>query len=242
MTTKAYFTTSWDDGSIYDLKLAELLTRYNIKGTFYIPIRNRERQDNITSNEIREIATRFEIGGHTHSHVILTEVSDEIARQEIENGKKELENILGKEIEAFCFPRGKYRKEHIKMAKNSGFLFCRTTGFLRTKDLIKRREMLMHTTLQFYPHRRFNFFISAIKRKDVEGISLITKCFKNDFYNFLNTILEFIKINGGIFHLWGHSWELEKCHLWDKLEDFFRQLNGIPLIYKTNSELWNDCI
>ena len=30
-------TTSWDDGSIQDLKLGELLMKYGIKGTFYIP-------------------------------------------------------------------------------------------------------------------------------------------------------------------------------------------------------------
>lgn len=242
MTTKAYFTTSWDDGSIYDLKLAELLTRYNIKGTFYIPIRNRERQDNITSNEIREIATRFEIGGHTQSHVILTEVSDEIARQEIEDGKKELENILGKKTEAFCFPRGKYNKKHLEMAKYSGFLFARTTGYLRINNLLEKEKGLMHTTLQFYPHRFLNLCISTFKRVDREGFPLLLKHYRGDYFDFLNSILTHIIRHGGVLHLWGHSWELEKYHLWNNLEDFFKQLNDGLLIYKTNLELWNDCI
>lgn len=40
---KAIVTTSWDDGHPSDLKLAELLKRYDVPATFYIPIDNRER-------------------------------------------------------------------------------------------------------------------------------------------------------------------------------------------------------
>ncbi len=36
---KVYFTTSWDDGSIYDMRLAELLLKYGLKATFYIPLK-----------------------------------------------------------------------------------------------------------------------------------------------------------------------------------------------------------
>jgi len=32
----------------------------------------------------------------------------------------------------------------------------------------------------------------------------------------------FIMNNGGIWHLWGHSWEIEANSDWDKLESIFR--------------------
>jgi len=35
---KAVITTSWDDGSIFDLKLKDLLKRYSIPATFYVPV------------------------------------------------------------------------------------------------------------------------------------------------------------------------------------------------------------
>ena len=37
-------TTSWDDGHPLDFKLAELLNKYNLKGTFYIPRSNAEHR------------------------------------------------------------------------------------------------------------------------------------------------------------------------------------------------------
>jgi peptidoglycan/xylan/chitin deacetylase (PgdA/CDA1 family) len=39
---KVTVTTSWDDGHILDVKLSELLKKYNLKGTFYIAPKNRE--------------------------------------------------------------------------------------------------------------------------------------------------------------------------------------------------------
>jgi len=27
---------------------------------------------------------------------------------------------------------------------------------------------------------------------------------------------------GGVFHIWGHSWEIEKYKMWDELELFFK--------------------
>ncbi len=54
---RVIITTSWDDGHPLDLKLAELLQRYAIPATFYIPIDNIERQG-MNTQEIREIAQK----------------------------------------------------------------------------------------------------------------------------------------------------------------------------------------
>ena len=32
-------TTSWDDGSVFDLKTAECLAERNLAGTFYVPVK-----------------------------------------------------------------------------------------------------------------------------------------------------------------------------------------------------------
>jgi len=41
---EAIVTTSWDDGHPSDLKLVELLRKYDVPATFYIPIDNFERR------------------------------------------------------------------------------------------------------------------------------------------------------------------------------------------------------
>jgi hypothetical protein len=43
---------------------------------------------------------------------------------------------------------------------------------------------------------------------------------------------------GGVFHLWGHSWEIEKYGLWEKLERFFAHVKEqSETIAVTNSDL-----
>jgi peptidoglycan/xylan/chitin deacetylase (PgdA/CDA1 family) len=41
---KAVVTTSWDDGHPLDLKLAELLKKYDVPATLYMPMDNPERE------------------------------------------------------------------------------------------------------------------------------------------------------------------------------------------------------
>lgn len=160
-----YFTTSWDDGSTYDMRLANLLSKYGIKGTFYIPIKN-EEIPTMSQSEIASIAKKFEIGGHTYSHKVLTSLPDDVAREEIRKGKEILENISCERIYSFAFPRGKYRKKTIAMIQKEGFYFGRTIGYLRLKHILKENDGLMFTTLQFFPHKSYTFLLSVIKRVD----------------------------------------------------------------------------
>ena len=90
-------TTSWDDGDPSDVRLAELLQKYNVPATFYIPIDNVERQC-LKPQEIREIADIFDVGGHTYHHVNLTQITLREVEKEIVDGKEELEELIGKKI------------------------------------------------------------------------------------------------------------------------------------------------
>ena len=93
---KFYVTTSWDDGHILDLKLAKLLKKYNLNGTFYVSPHNREfdESDLLSVRDIVTISKDFEIGAHTQTHLDLTRISPEQAREEIIGSKQYLEKIL----------------------------------------------------------------------------------------------------------------------------------------------------
>jgi hypothetical protein len=44
--------------------------------------------------------------------------------------------------------------------------------------------------------------------------------------------------DGGIYHIWGHSWEVDEHGDWERLEDVFRYISGNPKVsYVTNGEL-----
>ena len=121
-------TTSWDDGHVLDKKLAGLLNAYGIKGTFYISPNNKEfkPQELLEPEGVREIANSFEIGAHTMTHPHLTKVPTEVARQEIVQSKKVLEDMLGTVVQSFCYPAGYFNAEVEHMVKEAGFTLART--------------------------------------------------------------------------------------------------------------------
>ena len=103
---KIEISTSWDDGAIQDLKLGELLSKFKIISTLYIPIKNRERAV-ITKEQIRELSKipYIEIGSHTYNHVYLTTVPYDVSLEEVKKGREALEDILGYSIPKFCYLR-----------------------------------------------------------------------------------------------------------------------------------------
>ena len=80
----------------------------------------------LTTDQLRKLPGEgMEIGGHTVSHPILKELEDSDARQEIELGKKQLEELLGNPVLAFAYPNGQpgvdYLPVHADMVKEAGF-------------------------------------------------------------------------------------------------------------------------
>ncbi|MDD5069931.1 MAG: polysaccharide deacetylase family protein [Candidatus Omnitrophica bacterium] len=125
MDKAKYLTISVDDGHPTDLRSAELLSKYGLKATFYIPKANPERGVMSESN-IKKIAENFEIGGHTYSHQPLNRIDYDQIKKEVEDGKNWIEQLLGKEIIAFCYPQGKVNRLALKAVKASGFKGART--------------------------------------------------------------------------------------------------------------------
>jgi len=106
--SKLIVTTSWDDGHPLNLKLLDLLNKYNLKGTFYIHgnyLNNKKGRD-----EVLKIAETQEIGSHTFSHCKLSQISIAEAKAEIEKGKVVLEDLLAKPVEMFAYPYGFFNK------------------------------------------------------------------------------------------------------------------------------------
>jgi peptidoglycan/xylan/chitin deacetylase (PgdA/CDA1 family) len=66
-----------------------------------------------------------EIGGHTFSHPILTQLTLNQAREEILKGKAKLESITGQPLRLFAYPNGRpdkdYNQEHVSLVKQAGF-------------------------------------------------------------------------------------------------------------------------
>ena len=67
----------------------------------------------------------FEIGSHTCSHSLLTNISDAEVNREILYSKRILSDVLSSDINSFCFPFGgplSYNVNTIKVLEKSGYL------------------------------------------------------------------------------------------------------------------------
>ncbi len=212
------FTCSIDDGHPSDMKMAELLSKHGLNGTFFIPIKNREGPAVMCGSQIRDLARRFEIGSHTYDHCFLKNVAITEAHFQITEGKKQLEDILGTEVTGFCYPGGKYRKGDADMVKAAGFRYARTTMNLCFDAGDNPFEM--PTTVQFYPHDR-NVYIRNYARfgKWVErrnGLRLAVR--HNNWIDRLHAMFEHAAKRGGSFHLWTHSNDIDRLDAWSEMD------------------------
>jgi peptidoglycan-N-acetylglucosamine deacetylase len=232
-------TTSWDDGYALDIRIAELLEKYKIKGTFYIPIRNSERQV-MEPNILTEISRKHEIGGHTVNHIYLNTLGLEDAKYEISTCKTILQDKLGKNIDAFCYPGGKYSLRDIQLVQDAGFLFGRTTKMLYTS--LESSPNIMNTSIQVYNHSSAVLIRHCLKNLFLLPIVQNYFFYKGNknFSGLIEGIMNRLLENGGVFHLWGHSWEIEKYDLWKEFEMVLKVLaSNKEISYLNNTECWN---
>ena len=145
--TKTIVTLSFDDGSPEDGRVVALLNKYNLKGTFYIPIKYEER---VVDKDLDQVYENHEVGAHTMTHPDLTKLSLENLSYELVESKKYLENILGEKIKIMAYPFGFYNPETAGAVKKAGYLGARTVAqFFLTKDF---DSFKMPTTLHIYPY------------------------------------------------------------------------------------------
>jgi peptidoglycan/xylan/chitin deacetylase (PgdA/CDA1 family) len=232
---RSIVTTSWDDGHILDMRLADLLCHYRLPATFYIAPNNRQipAVHRLSKGDIRSLANQrqFEIGAHTLTHPLLSEIDDDTAKTEIAGSKTMLEDWTGMEIKSFCYPSGDYRPAHKKLVSDAGFSLART---------VKRFSMSagddpfeVPTTVHAYRH-----WSDASPIFAAAGISR----FWNQYLHWDRlaiSLFDRVRERGGVFHLWGHSWEIEAHDDWGRLENVLRYISdGDPSVrYITNQKL-----
>lgn len=235
------FTSSWDDGAVHDLRLAELLLKYNRKATFFIPLHNIEKREVISTQQIAMLAMDFEIGAHTMNHKYLTAISDKEAEYEIKESKKVLESIINKPVPGFCFPGGKYKPVHLQFIREAGFLYARTVNmFDHNND-----TNMMNTTLQAYNHSKYTYYKHLLKRGYVveilrHSVAILTS---NRWEELLIKIINGYYTNDTaekitVIHLWGHSWEIAENSAWKQLECFLKRLTEYNIISGTNNDMF----
>jgi len=216
--------TSWDDGHPLDERLADLLVRFGLKATFFVPISNCEGRPVLSKSAVRRLDEHFEIGSHTLNHPCLTDLSRTECLRQVVEGKEELEQRLGHIVAGFCYPRGKWNAQVRETVVRAGFYYARTIENLRLD--YGSDSFAVPTTIQFYPHRKRvlirNFFWFGHYAHRFRALTPALSSM--NWMDTLVRLLDKAASTGGILHVWGHSWEIEERGLWLELERFFALL------------------
>jgi len=229
-------TTSWDDGHPSDFRVAELLEKHGMSGTFYVPCVNSEGRPVMRPQEVARLGSSFEIGGHTKDHVSLTDLVPHQAANQIRVNKDWLEDLLGREIRGFAYVRGHHNRTVRRLVQAAGFQYARTVRNLTSRPGSARFKV--PTTAQFFAHANL-----VVLRNYLSGgptlarAAILSAVLANaELARSLSKAAEACLRTGGYFHLWGHSWELDEHDLWHELDRFLGHLRQLRAKFVTNAE------
>jgi peptidoglycan/xylan/chitin deacetylase (PgdA/CDA1 family) len=232
-------TTSWDDGDVRDLRIAEMLRSRDMRGTFYVPIEPFNGNRSLTHDDLRSLtAEGFEIGGHTIAHEIMSQVPAGKVDYIVTTCKAMLEDTLGERVRMFCYPRGRYTGQVVEALKKAGYDGARTVRLLATET--KYGPYDLPTSTQVYPHTRTEYLRNIGRSRNLGRLyDYVTRLsFDDDWITIGKKLFDRVLDQGGIWHLWGHSWEIDQLGLWDQMPEMLDYVCGRQdVLYLNNRDL-----
>ena len=160
---------TFDDGYLDNYEHAlSVLQKYHFSATCFV-VAERIGKTNIWSHgkNIREaplmnrdhinawIKAGMDIGSHTSTHVHLTQIADELAKEEIFGSKKRLEDTFSIAITDFCYPYGEFNQKTYSLVKEAKYQTACSTQRKRSRRdddvlILPRVHMARRTTLLLF--------------------------------------------------------------------------------------------
>ena len=222
-------TLSYDDGVKQDIRFAEILDKYNMKGTFNINsgfVGGGDKRLGYEDIRSHILEKGHEVAIHGENHVAPGTGFPPQVIADILNCRKALENALGIIIRGMAYPDSGVKRlnngnnyENIRSyIKNLGVVYSRTLG--GDNDSFTLPE-------DFYS------WMPTAHHKNPELFDMVDK-----FLNINEASIYSAALYPRIFYLWGHSYEFDSNDGWNLIENFCEKISGKEDIwYATNIEI-----
>jgi peptidoglycan/xylan/chitin deacetylase (PgdA/CDA1 family) len=114
---------TFDDGCETDLlTAAPILRQAGFQATFFITSGKLGQPGYLSPAQLKDLSLQgFEIGCHSMTHAYLADLDENGLRREIVDAKKQLEQIIGRSVDHFSCPGGRYDSRVVAMARNTGY-------------------------------------------------------------------------------------------------------------------------
>lgn len=120
-STKSVAIT-FDDGCETDMiTAAPILKDAGFHATFYVTAGFLGTRGYMSPSQLRELASSFEIGCHSMTHAYLNDLESPLLQKEIVDPRSRLEDMIGKKVEHFSCPGGRYDDRVLAVAKKAGY-------------------------------------------------------------------------------------------------------------------------
>ena len=208
----------WDDGVATDIRLVEILRKYNAKATFNLcpgtlaeetvkpfwtdPVlhtgwsHNGFRGGAVGKKDLKAVYSGFQVASHCWRHETAGMIPDADFLKAALDARNFLEDVFQQECRGFAWPNGKHTPETERLLAEAGFRYGRTTANLA--DVTSNENPLaLASSCHFHNWQFWKIFEEAKKT--------------------------------GVFYFWGHSYEMmEYPPLWERFEQKIKALSEDP--------------
>ncbi len=205
-------TLSYDDGTICDRQLVEIMNRYGIRGTFHLNsgrlgVAEPGARPFVTKEEVQGLYGNHEVSCHGACHYSYDVLSPQNVVQDVMEDRRALEALCQYPVRGISYANGRYSEETITALRNCGIVYARTVQSTRN-------FRLPQDFMQWHP-----------------------TCHHKECLEFGDKFLS--SKQAGLFYVWGHSYEFEKDDNWELMENFCRMMaNNEDIWYATNIEIY----
>ena len=219
-------TFSYDDGVKQDKRFVEILNKYGLKATFnlnseLLGTKNKldlidykgEKicHDKLTVEEAVEVYRGHEVAVHTLTHPTLTYLSKEEIIRQVEKDRENLSKIFGCDVVGMAYPgAGFQNSDRVEEAirSHTGIKYARTIS--NSYSFCPQENLLRYKPTTYHLDFDTNYRLA------------------DDFFS---------SDKGGVFYIWGHSYEFDINDTWAEFERFCEYVSGREgVIYTNNSE------
>ena len=221
------FTMSYDDGTVHDRRLVEIMNRHHIKGTFNLNSgffgqenivpgpRGNFDLSRLPAEGMTELYAGHEIAGHSLYHASPVDIGSSAYLYETIEDKKALEDLTDGVVRGYAYPFGFYSEDVKKMLSYAGYQYAR----------------VVETTGDFSLPQDFMEWKGTCHHNDEKLMELAERFCKDEPFS----------MHKKLFYLWGHSYEFEGDQTWEKIEEFltYMEEHGEKVWFATNIEVYD---
>lgn len=213
-------TLSYDDGTVFDKRLVEIMDRYGLKGTFNINSGEFGHGRRLSRDEAYELFANspHEIAVHGQYHLALSLAPTARGVADVINDRVALEDMFGRLVCGMAYANGTYDDDAVETLRLAGIDYARTTVATEKFD-VPTDWLRMPATCHHRNPRLMELAEQFIEEKEA----------RNFWWS-----------PPRLFYLWGHSYEFNDNDNWDVIEKFGEYIGGRDNIwYATNGEIYD---